>query len=336
MFDDPKYSKLRFGWSMDALKSWILPGSTSKTATGDLLDSYTHTSATDEYRKAIKATTLGILAAIAFGFGTYIFRGRDDALAFLTGYAVELSLSVDNLFVFLMLFKYFQVHAMHQNRVLSYGIYGAVIFRGIMIFLGVAMIERFVGVTLLFAIILLVSAYKVFQDGDGEEDLENNMVLKWSHYLIRSTSEFDGDRFFIRENKVAYATPLFMCLVCVEVSDLVFAIDSIPAVIGVSHDPFIVYSSNIFAIMGLRSLFTLVSKAVSDMPYLKSAVALVLGFIGLKMVLEFAGIQISTMVSLGVIFSILGGGFGMSIMRAKMFKKGVDLASGEKESSHRE
>lgn len=186
-----------------------------------------------------------------------------------------------------------------------------------MIFIGVAAIHQFRWVTLFFAAVLLFSAYKMWQDADGDEDLENNFVMKVSKYFIKSTNDFDEERFFTKSNGVQMATPLFLCLVCVELSDLVFAIDSIPAAIGVSHDPFIVYSSNIFAIMGLRSLYTLVAKAVSDLPYLKPAVALVLGFVGLKMVGEYWDFVVPTSVSLAVVVLLLVGGVAMSLLGRK-------------------
>ena len=234
-------------------------------------------------------------------------------MEFFTGYLVEQSLSVDNLFVFLMLFNYFKVPSQHQDRVLTWGIIGAVAMRGVMIILGIQMIERFQVITLIFAGILLISAYKLLTDNDEDEDLSDNYVLKISNYIMKSTTEYDGDRFFTKEKGTSVATPLLMCLICIEISDLVFAIDSIPAVLGVSHDPFIVYTSNIFAIMGLRSLYTVVAKAVQDLKYLKPAVALVLGFVGGKMVGEYFHKSISTGLSLFVVMFLIIGGIVLSL-----------------------
>ena len=202
-----------------------------------------------------------------------------------------------------------------------------------MIVLGIEMIKRFQTITLLFASILLISAYKLLTDSSEEEDLSENYVLKISNYFMRSTTEYDGDKFFTKEKGVSIATPLLMCLICIELSDLVFAIDSIPAVLGVSHDPFIVYTSNIFAILGLRSLYTIVSKAVADLPYLKPAVALVLGFVGGKMIGEFFHKNVSTVTSLCVVLFIIGGGIALSLI-TKRFRKGIDLISGNKNEKH--
>jgi len=285
------------------------------------------------YYKALYSTLLTIGSAILFGSGTYYFRGEQAGLEFFTGYLVEQSLSVDNLFVFLMLFNYFKVPQQYQDQVLTWGIIGAVVMRGIMIVLGIQMIEKFQFITLIFAGILLVSAYKLLTDNSEEEDLSDNYVLKLSNYVMKSTTEYDGDRFFTREKGVLLATPLLMCLICIEISDLVFAIDSIPAVLGVSHDPFIVYTSNIFAILGLRSLYTVISKAVADLPYLKPAVALVLGFVGGKMIGEYFHHSISTLHSLEVVIFFIGGGTILSYV-SKRFKKGVDIMTGNKNERH--
>lgn len=186
--------------------------------------------------------------------------------------------------------------------------------RGVMIFIGVAAIKHFQVIILVFAAILIVSAIKLLREsgGDEEEDLENNFILKISKWVMKSTNEYDGERFFTRENGAWVATPLFMCLICIELSDFVFAVDSIPAVLGVSQDLFVVYSSNVFAILGLRSLYVLVAKAVNDLPYLRPAVALVLGFVGSKMVGEYFHHDLSTVFSLSVIILLLLGGVGMS------------------------
>ena len=202
-----------------------------------------------------------------------------------------------------------------QDRVLSWGIIGAVLMRGVMIGAGVAAVHRFRWMTLLFAAILLVSAVKLLLDDDDADDLAENMVLRISKRLVGATSEYDGARFLATDMAGRRAaTPLLLCLVCIELSDFVFAVDSVPAVLGVSTDGLIVYSSNIFAIMGLRSLYTLVAHAVNDLPYLKPAVALVLGFIAVKMALEFFDVRISTQASLAVVVLLLGGGVLLSLV----------------------
>ena len=264
-----------------------------------------------------------------FGCLTYFFKGYRSCLEFSAGYIVEQSLSIDNLFVFLLLFNYFKVPQQYQDRVLKWGIVGAVILRGVMITVGVTAVQRFKWITLIFAIILLASAVKLLKDGDSDEDLSENFVMKITHRYLKASEEYDGDRFFTKERGVNVATPLFMCLICIELSDLVFAVDSIPAVLGVSTDPFIVYSSNIFAIMGLRSLYTLVAKAVSDLPYLRPAVALVLAYVGLKMIAEYFHYDIPIGYSLATVGGILMMGLLLSLI-AKRFKKGIDIYSGEK------
>merc|ERR1711924_350759 len=184
---------------------------------------------------------------------------------------------------------------------------------------GVELVQRFRVVTLVFAGVLLASAAKLLTEGDhDEEEMGNNSLVRLSKAVTKSVEYYDGDKFFtkLRDGSRA-ATPLLLCVVCIELSDFVFAVDSIPAVLGVTKDPFIVYTSNIFAIMALRSLYTVVAKAISDMPYLKPAVALVLGFVGTKMVLEFFHYGISTGLSLSIIAGILSSGIGVSIVSNK-------------------
>lgn len=272
------------------------------------------------YKKAVFNTVLSVLAASAFGLFTGYWKGQVSMLEFFTGYIVEQSLSIDNLFVFLMLFDYFKVPMKYQDRVLSWGIIGAVLMRGVMIFLGIAVVHKFKWVTLIFAGILLVSSYGLVMTAEQEEDLSHNSVIKVSKYFFKSSTDYDEDRFFTKERGISVATPLFMCLICIELSDLVFAVDSIPAVLGVSDDPFIIYSSNIFAILALRSLYVLVAKAVNDMPYLKYSVAAVLAFIGLKMVGEYFHYKMSTGVSLLIVFLLILSGVLISVL-APMFRK---------------
>lgn len=234
---------------------------------------------------------------------------------------MEQSLSIDNIFVFIMLFDFFQVPLQLQSRVLSWGIIGAVVLRGLMIGVGVAAIQRFKSVILFFAAILMVSSVNLLleKDHEGDDNMEENIVMRVTKVLFPNTSsDFDGEAFFTTvEERKKVATPLFLCLVCVELSDFVFAVDSIPAVIGISKDPIVVYASNIFAILALRSLYTVVAKAVSSLHYLKPAVALVLGFVGSKMIAEYFHFEIGTGTSLGVICSILGTGIIASVWDKK-------------------
>ena len=268
------------------------------------------------FKKALTTTVLCVASAAVFWGGVHVHKGPEAGTAFVAAYLVEQSLSVDNLFVFLMLFNYFKVPLEHQGRVLTWGILGAIAMRGVMLWAGVEMVEHFHVVILFFAGVLLVSAVKLFSESteSASEELSDNCVMKLSKRLVGVTDAYDGDRFFTVVDGQRRATPLFLCLVCIELSDFVFAVDSIPAVIGVSQDLLVVYSSNVFAILGLRSLYTLVAKAVADLPYLRPAVALVLAFVGLKMVAEYFGARLPTSVSLAVVASLLGGGVLFSIV----------------------
>lgn len=252
-----------------------------------------------------------------FGVTLVATRGVTAGYEFFAGYLIEQSLSIDNLFVFIMLFEYFKVPTELQNRVLSWGISGAIVLRGLMIGVGVAALQKFKSVILVFAFILIASSVTLLLEKEtiGTGDHGENLVMKLTKALFPNTSsQLHGEKFFVVENGKRVATPLFLCLIAVELSDFVFAVDSIPAVLGVSKDPLIVYASNIFAIMALRSLYTLVAKAVSSFRYLKPAVALVLGFVGSKMIAEYFHVEIGIGVSLTVICSLLGIGLIASII----------------------
>jgi len=210
------------------------------------------------------------------------YKGKQGTVDFITGFLVEKSLSVDNLFVFLMLFEYFKVPDQYTERVLKWGILSALVLRGVMIGIGVAAVQQFRPVLLVFAVILVVSAYKMLAHGDDDEDLHDNAVMKIARWCVSATDEYDGDRFFTTVNGVRRATPMLVVLVCIELSDVLFAVDSIPAVVGITQDAFVVYSSNIFALMALRSLYLILAKSVQQLLYLRHAVAMILGFVGVK------------------------------------------------------
>ncbi|CAM9409056.1 unnamed protein product, partial [Ectocarpus sp. 6 AP-2014] len=274
------------------------------------------------YRTALLRTALLVCSAGAFGMGTWVVKGKTSALEFFAGYIVEQSLSVDNLFIFIMLFDYFKVPAEFQSRVLNWGIIGAVSMRAIMIVVGVAAIQRFRGVMLVFAGILVVSAFKLLMEGVEEDHadssaLEGNMVLRVANWMMDSTDYYDGEKFFTLVDGAKKATPLLLCLICIEMTDFVFAVDSIPAVLAISQDTFIVYASNVFAICAMRSIYTLVSHAISDLPYLKPAVALVLGFVGGKMFAEFFHYEIGVGTSLTVVCGLLAIGAIASVISNK-------------------
>jgi len=290
-----------------------------------LESSITATTTTDEdnaaaaiYRAAFRNTAYTIGAAGAFGGAVWLMLGQKAGEEFFAGYLVEQSLSVDNLFVFLILFEFFQVPIQYQNRVLKWGILGALVMRFVMIGLGAAALENFHSILLGFATVLIYSSVQILQgivsgEEEEEEDMNDNNIVKFSRNLFDSTDYFDGDKFFTVVDGIKKATPLLICLVAVEISDVVFAVDSIPAVFGVTEDPFIVFTSNIFAITGLRSLYTVLSEAAQDLKYLEPAVAVVLGFIGAKMIAEYFGFFIPIQIALSVVAVLLGGGIGLSV-----------------------
>jgi len=270
----------------------------------------------DIYKTAIRRTLWWVGAAIAYGFLLIFVAGPETSSEFYAGYILEQSLSIDNLLVFLLLFEYFKIPLEYQNRVLNWGIIGSIVMRATMIGFGSVALQNFREVLLLFAGILLYSSAKVIagDDGDDEDDLSENSIVKFANNIMGSTDQFDGDRFFTEIDGVRMATPMLLCMITVEVSDVVFAVDSIPAIFGVTEDPLVVFSSNMFAIMGLRSLYIILSKAASELQYLEKAVAVVLGFIGAKLIAEYLGYTISTESSLAVVVTVLGLGVAASLL----------------------
>jgi len=249
-----------------------------------------------DYGKEVRRTALWVASAGGFAGIIAATKGVDSAVEFCSGYVLEQCLSVDNLFVFIVLFEYFKVTKDKQDRVLSYGITGAILLRGIFVAAGAATLQQFHQVLLVFAAILAFSSFKVLfaGDDDEDEDISENAVVKFAKNFLKTTDQFDGEKFFTMIDGIKYATPLFLCLVCVELSDVVFAFDSVPAVFGVTQDPFIVYTSNIFAIAGLRSLFGVLSNAISQLQYLEKAVGVILGIIAAKLAGETFDIEILT------------------------------------------
>jgi len=268
------------------------------------------------YKTAIRRTLYWVGAAIGYGFLLMFVAGPEVSGEFYAGYLLEQSLSIDNLLVFLLLFEYFKVPLEFQNRVLNWGIIGSIIMRATMIGAGAVALREVREVLLVFASILLFSSYKVIVGDEDEEDgdLSENAIVKFSNNLFSSTDQFDGDKFFTEIDGIRKATPMLLCMIAVEISDVVFAVDSIPAIFGVTEDALVVFSSNMFAIMGLRSLYIILSKAASELKYLEKAVAVVLGFIGAKLIAEYFGFNISTEVSLGVVVTMLGGGVAASVL----------------------
>jgi len=255
-------------------------------------------------KEALTWSGVWIALALIFNAGVWHWRGPEKGLEFLTGYVVELSLSVDNLFVFLLIFGYFKVPAQYQHKVLFWGILGALVMRAVFIGAGIALIEKFHWIIYVFGAILVVSGLKMAFEKDKEVHPEKNPVLRLFRRFMPVTAEYHEGRFFIKREKLWLATPLFIVLLMLETTDLVFAVDSVPAVLAITTDPFIVYTSNVFAILGLRSMFFALAGVMKLFHYLHYGLAAVLVFVGGKMLL--AGFyKIPTLTSLLVIIGLL-------------------------------
>ena len=277
-------------------------------------------------KEALKMTAVWIGVSLLFCAGIYFFypvNSHEMAMEFLAGYLIEKSLSMDNLFVFLMLFSFFGIDRKYQHEVLFWGIFGALVLRSIFIFAGAAMVERFEWVLGLFGLFLLYTGAKMFKHNDNEKsDPSHNIIVRWFRKIYPVTDKLHGDRFFITEGGRRMATPLFVALLVIETTDVAFAVDSIPAVFSVTRDPFIVLTSNIFAILGLRALYFALAAVARYFTYLKYGLGIILIFVGLKMLLamdeyinglgaavglnlNMPHIEIPTPVSLAVIFGVL-------------------------------
>ena len=257
------------------------------------------------FRQALTWSLLWISLALAFNVGIYAFLGQDKALEFFAGYVIEKSLAVDNLFVFIMIFGYFKIRDEHQARILKWGIIGALVLRAIFIFVGIELLTAFHWMFYLFGALLLFTAWKMAFCGEEEVHPDKNLLVKLARRLFPITKRVRGDWFFKRRKGLLVASPLFLALVMVESSDVLFAIDSIPAIFAVTLDPFIVYTSNVFAIMGLRSLYFLLASVMGMFVYLKLGISFILAFVGGKMIATAAGLHIPIQISLLVIFASL-------------------------------
>ena len=255
-------------------------------------------------REALAWSCIWVSLALAFGVGIYFFQGGEKALEFLTGYVIEWSLSVDNLFVFLVIFSYFSVPPIYQHRVLFWGILGALVLRALFIATGTALLANFHWMIYVFGAFLIFTGIKLLFVGEEKIEPEKNPAVRLVRRFIKITPEYQGQRFFVRKDGKLWATPLFLVLVVVETTDVIFAVDSIPAIFGITLDPFIVYTSNVFAILGLRALFFLLAGVMEMFRYLRVGLSFVLCFVGAKMlVAEFYKIPIG--ISLGVVGGIL-------------------------------
>ena len=289
-------------------------------------------------KEALQMTAVWIGVSLVFCVAIYLWYPHDPhekAMEFLAGYLIEKSLSMDNLFVFLMLFSFFGIERKYQHEVLFWGIFGALVLRSIFIFAGAAMVERFEWILGLFGIFLLYTGAKMFKHDDNEQAVPSqNIIVRWFKKFFPATDQLHGDRFFILSNGKRLATPLFVTLLVIETTDVAFAVDSIPAVFSVSRDPFIVLTSNIFAILGLRALYFALAAVAQYFKYLKYGLGIILIFVGVKMLLamneyvngvaELFGLQLNmphievpTPWSLAFIFSVLVLSMGLSYLVTK-------------------
>lgn len=267
-------------------------------------------------REALAWSAVWVGLALAFAALVWKVGGRAHGLEFLTGYVIEKSLSVDNIFVFVVLFGALGIPPVHQHRVLFWGILSALVLRGAMIGAGAALLERFHFVVYLFGGFLVLTGIRLVTAGGGGHDPGQSRLLAALHRVVPGTARFDGHRFFTREGGRRVATPLFFALAVIELSDVLFAVDSIPAIFAVTTDPFIVFTSNVFAILGLRSLYFLVAGAVTRFVYLKPSLAAVLVFVGVKMTLADL-VHVPAAISLAVVVAILAAGAAASVIQAR-------------------
>jgi tellurite resistance protein TerC len=278
-------------------------------------------------REALIWSVVWISLALIFNAGIYFYWDRimpgsnytnkDAALAFFTGYLIEKSLSVDNIFVFILIFSFFAVPAAYQHHVLFWGILGALVMRGTLILVGAALLEQFHWIIYIFGGFLIFTGIRMALHRDEEVHPENNPLIKLVKRIMPVTESYEEDKFFIRRAGKLIATPLFLVLLVIESTDLIFAVDSIPAIFAVTHNPFIVYTSNVFAILGLRALYFLLANVMDKFQYLKLGLAVVLSFVGVKMVLVDV-YKMPVGISLGIIASILATSIIASLWKSKI------------------
>ena len=289
-------------------------------------------------RQALSWTAVWVSVAFSFTFviyGLYEYRwfdfepwlgttsGWDAVVQFVTGYLLEWSLSVDNIFVIALIFAYLKIPTLYQYRVLFWGIVGAIVLRGMMIAAGTALLAQFDWMFYVFGAVLLVSALRMLRDDDEDRDFGSSFPARLVRRFIPVTEKLDRARFFVRRDGRLYATPLFVALIMVELTDVVFAVDSIPAILAVTRDPFLVFTSNAFAILGLRSLYFAVAGLMSMFRYLRYSLVLILAFVGVKMLLV-SRFHVPNMVSLGIIVGTLAGGIIASLVATRIERAAND------------
>lgn len=267
-------------------------------------------------KEALVGAACWISLALAFNVVIYFWKGQEMAMKFLAGYVIEQSLSVDNLFVFIVIFSFFKVPEKLQHRVLFWGIMGALVMRAIFILAGVALIHHFEWIIYVFGAFLIFTAYKLVFGHSKEPNPHNNPVLKIFRKIVPVTDDYEGDQFFIKRAGKIMATPLMIVLLAVETTDVIFAVDSIPAILSISRDPFIVYTSNVFAILGLRSLFFALSGLMRLFHYLNYGLGVILAFVGIKMLIHHY-YEIPIHVALSFIAIVLALSVVVSVLKPK-------------------
>lgn len=272
-------------------------------------------------KEALMMSAFWIGIALAFNAVIFWQMGSQSGLEYTAAYVMEKALSVDNLFVFIIIFAFFGIAPEYQHKILFYGIIGALVFRAIFIFAGVTLVEKFDWLLYIFGIFLLITAVKLAVQKDQKVDPDKNIVVRGFKKIMPVSTDSQGGKFFVRNAGVLAATPLFLALLVIETTDIVFAVDSIPAVMGITTDMFVVYTSNVFAILGLRSLYFALAGIMSAMYYLKYGLAVILGFVGIKMLLPIWGYHVDVLVSLGVILVVLLVAIIASVIRNRYLKK---------------
>ena len=272
------------------------------------------------YKEALLFSAIWISLALIFNFGVFSYMGKQKGMEFLTGYLLEYSLSVDNIFIFVLLFSFFNVPKRYHHKVLFWGIVGAIIMRAVLISIGAALVSQFHWVLYLFGIFLVITGFKMVFSKDEKVEPNKNPIVRLFKKYFPVKDNYVEDKFFVVENAKKFATPLFIVLIIIETTDLVFAFDSIPAILSITQDPFIVFTSNAFAILGLRSLYFALANFMDKFKYLKFGLALVLIFIGVKMlIVEFYHISIT--LSLSVVAGLIFISVLLSLLKSKKIKK---------------
>jgi tellurite resistance protein TerC len=298
---------------MDTIHFWVIFNAAVLTLLVLDLFVMNRKSETVSIKQALWWRAFWIGLAVAFNIFIYFWKGKQAAIEFLTGYLIEESLSVDNLFVFMLLFNYFRVPPAHQRKVLFWGIIGALVLRGLFILVGVTLIEHFQYTIYVLGIFLIYTGIKMAISKDDEIDPEKNPLLNFIHKFIRVSKSYDNDKFFTKINGLWHATPLFIVVIVVETTDIVFAADSIPAILAVTNDSFIVYTSNVFALLGLRSLYFALAGIMQLFHYIHYGLSLILVFIGVKLIIQrfyhidmmYALLIVAGILCFSIVFSIL-------------------------------